>query len=448
VNGYRLGVDLGTSTTVATVVGSDGRARQLLFDASPLLSSAVHASGRGLVVGADAERAAALDPGGFEANPKRRIDDGTVWLGEREIPVAELLTAVLRRVADEATRVGGRAPAEVAVTHPAAWGATRLAVLADAVGRAGLGPVRFVPEPVAAAAYFVAVAGARVPAGHSVVVYDLGAGTFDVSVVRPRGSTYEVLATAGLDDVGGLDLDAVVVAHARATAGATDGGATELWRRLDWPRDEPDRQARQQLWQGARAAKEQLSRHPTAEFAVPLVGARVHLTREEFDRAAHAHLERTATLTRTVLGEARVPPELVAGVFLVGGASRIPLAGTLLHRTLRIAPTVLDHPELVVSEGSLHAVAQTPAYGPAAPYAPVRPAPPATLPPPVPRPAPQQMPWPAPGAAAYPVPPGQPAGPFVRRRWYHNRTARYLVIGALVWWTLLITMMIVDPFNS
>jgi actin-like ATPase involved in cell morphogenesis len=349
--GHRLGIDFGTSTTVAALAGRDGRVRPLLFDGSPLLPSAVYAdAAMGLLVGADAVRAAVGSPAGFEGNPKRRVDEGTVWLGEREYPVADLVAAVLRRVGAEASRVAGGPVDEVVLTHPATWGRTRLAVLTAAAERAGLGTVRFVPEPVAAAAYFATVLGRTIPAERVIVVYDLGAGTFDVSVVRPSPGGFDVVATDGLPDVGGVDLDAAVVGHVRALT----AGATTAWQRLDWPQNPADQQARQTLWQAARAVKEQLSRHPTGELHVPLVDQRVHLTREEFEKAARGQLDRTAALTLTVLRAAGIPPEQVAAVYLVGGSSRIPLAATLLHRTLRIAPTIIDQPELVVAEGALH----------------------------------------------------------------------------------------------
>jgi molecular chaperone DnaK (HSP70) len=118
---FRLGVDFGTSNTVAVLAGPDDRVRPLVFDGSLLLASAVFAGpGSGLLVGADAVRAAVGYPAGLELNPKRRIDDGTVWLGEREFPVAELIAAVLRRVDAEASRVAGRPVDEVVLTHPAA----------------------------------------------------------------------------------------------------------------------------------------------------------------------------------------------------------------------------------------------------------------------------------------------------------------------------------------
>jgi WD40 repeat protein/actin-like ATPase involved in cell morphogenesis len=331
--------------------GPDGRVDPLLFDASPLLPSAVCAGPGGeLLVGADAVRAAVGHPIGLEPNPKRRIDEGTVWLGDRALPVAELIAAVLVRVRVEASRVAGRAPDEVVLTHPASWGPVRLAVLGEAASRAGLDRVGLVAEPVAATAYFASVRGHRLASGRCAVVYDLGAGTFDVSVVRTTPVGFEVVASDGLADFGGLDLDAVVVDHARTST----ADRVAAWQRLDLPRTAADRQASLVLWSGARAVKEQLSRHAQADLHVPLVDEQVHLTREAFEAAARPYLDRTAALVRGVLRTARVPADHVGAVFLVGGASRLPLAATVVHRALGVAPTVIEQPELVVAQGALH----------------------------------------------------------------------------------------------
>jgi cell division ATPase FtsA len=83
--------------------------------------------------------------------------------------------------------------------------------------------------------------------------------------------------------------------------------------------------------------------------------ADLHVTRAEFEEIARPHLDRSVTLTLATLRAARLPREEVAGVFLVGGSSRVPLAATLLHRALGIEPAVTDLPELVVAQGSLHA---------------------------------------------------------------------------------------------
>ncbi|MGI5178465.1 Hsp70 family protein [Dactylosporangium sp. CA-152071] len=367
--GIRLGVDFGTSNTVAVVRWPDGRSRALLFDGSPLLPSAVYAEPGGtVIVGRDAVHSARLEPARFEPNPKRRIDEGTVLLGDREIPVNELVATVLRRVRDEWTRTVGDVASEVTVTFPASWGATRRLAVSDAAQAAGLGRVRLVPEPVAAAAYFTQVLGKDVPVGSVVVVHDFGAGTFDASVVARTQGGFEVLAVDGRDDIGGIDVDNAIVAH---IASICEPQAPQEWQRLMSPQTVEDRRARRLLFDDARVAKERLSRQPASDLTVPLLNIDVHLTRDELERLAQPLLEQTVRVTQGVMRWAQLSEGSIAGVFLVGGSSRMPLVGTLLHRALGTAPVVIEQPELVVAEGSMLTgsteiqVTAAPAPGPA-----------------------------------------------------------------------------------
>ncbi|WP_246636789.1 Hsp70 family protein [Actinoplanes hulinensis] len=355
---YALGVDFGTSNTVAVARWPDGRARPILVDGSPLLPSAVFADSDGsLLVGRDAVHSARLDPARFEPNPKRRVDDGLVLLGEREFETVELIAAVLARVAEEWHRAVGPHRPEVTLTCPATWGAARRTLLAEAAARAGLEGARLVAEPVAAATYFAEVLGRDVPIGSVVVVHDFGAGTFDTSVVARTSSGFEVLAVDGRDDLGGLDVDAAVVEHLR----------TGDWARLMEPSTVEERRARRQLWDDVRIAKERLSRAQAADFVVPLLDIEAHLTREELETVARPVLEQTVEITRNLLRWADLPDGRLAGVFLVGGASRIPLVATLLHRALGDPPVVIEQPELVVAEGSILAGAALLTTEPAAP---------------------------------------------------------------------------------
>src|SRR5439155_6462617 len=144
--GFALGVDLGTSHTVAVLRWPDGRTRTLLFDGVPLLPSAVYLAPDGLLhVGRDALRMAALDPARLEPNPKRHIDEATVLLGRHEVSTVDVLAAVLAAVARAAVEAVGFLPPAV-LTYPAAWGPTRRAVLAGAAAKAGWPPPRLVPE--------------------------------------------------------------------------------------------------------------------------------------------------------------------------------------------------------------------------------------------------------------------------------------------------------------
>ncbi len=376
----RLGIDFGTSNTVAVVRAADGRTRTLLVDGSPLLPSAVFAERDGgppgsdtpaeavpyhLIVGRDALHGARLDPARFEPNPKRRVDEGNVLLGEQEVPVVDLITAVLARVVEECTRALGPAEPEVTLTCPAVWGATRREVLAEAARKAGLDQVRLVVEPVAAATYFAQVLEKEVPVGSVVVVHDFGAGTFDASVVAHTSSGFEVLAVDGRDDIGGLDVDAAIVEHLAKTY---EPKAPQAWARLTNPTTVEERRAKLQFWDDVRVAKERLSRNPTADLLIPLADIEVHLTRPELEELAEPILAQTVEVTEGVLRWANLVEGRIAGVFLVGGASRIPLMSTLLFRALGEAPVAIEQPELVVAEGSILAGALT--VGVAAPAAP------------------------------------------------------------------------------
>src|SRR5690606_30099709 len=102
-HGYAIGIDLGTSNTVAVLRWPDGRTRSLLFDGQPILRSGVYRDDAGrLHVGRDAQRMALMDPARYEPNPKRRIDEQTVLLGDREGPTVGLLTAILQAVGNKA----------------------------------------------------------------------------------------------------------------------------------------------------------------------------------------------------------------------------------------------------------------------------------------------------------------------------------------------------------
>jgi hypothetical protein len=186
--------------------------------------------------------------------------------------------------------------------------------------------------------------------GSVVVVHDFGAGTFDASVVARTSSGFDVLAVDGRDDIGGLDIDAAIIAHLEKLYAPR---APEVWARLTTPSTVEERRAKRLLWDDVKAAKERLSRNPTADLVIPLADLQVHLTREELEALAQPMLEQTVRVTQDLMSWTNLAPGRLAGVFLVGGSSRIPLLATLLHRELGEPPVVLEQPELVVAEGSI-----------------------------------------------------------------------------------------------
>ncbi|WP_205326766.1 Hsp70 family protein [Glycomyces sp. YM15] len=413
--GTSLGVDFGTSHTIAVVRRADGSLRPLLFDGAPLMPSAVCADADGgLLVGRDAVHAGRRHPERFEPNPKRLIDRPSTLLGAREYPIADLIAAVLDAVAAECRRVVGQ-PSQVTLTVPAEWGPARRQVIEDAAARSGLGQVRLVPEPVAAATYYAEALKHRMAVGSSIVVYDLGAGTFDASVVRRTEHGFTTVALDGRSDLGGLDIDAALIEHLGTTYGDREG-----WKRLVIPSTVEERRYFREFQEEVRGAKERLSRHQQSDISIPLLDVEAHLTRTELEQIAHPHLEQTIRVTQAVIRAAGLDMAASAGVFLVGGASRMPLVGTMLHRALGSAPTVLDQPEVVVAEGSVlwtqagghhttFPIQRTPQRG----YSPVAPVTPAiaNLAPPSPQTAPalQAPPQTAPTPVYLPAPPYAPS---------------------------------------
>src|SRR5262249_50466357 len=145
-----------------------------------------------------AVHAARVDPARFEASPKRRIDDGTVLLGDREFAIPTLIAGVLAHVGQEATRVGGGPPSALTLTHPASWGVSRRLALVEGAKLAGLPQPLLMPEPVAAARYFAGVLGRQLGPDQGLVVYDFGGGTFDASMVIRTGDGFDVRAVDGI----------------------------------------------------------------------------------------------------------------------------------------------------------------------------------------------------------------------------------------------------------
>ncbi|WP_051114963.1 Hsp70 family protein [Actinokineospora enzanensis] len=382
--GTVLTVDLGSANTVAVVAATGERPRVVEVDGSVTMPSAVFAAPEsGLVVGREAVRRARTHPARFEGTPKRRVDDGTLLLGDREVTVVDAFAAVYARVAGEVGRQLGDASIDVVrLTHPARWGRFRRSVLVDSARRAGWPEVVLVPEPVAAAAYFAAER-AGLGVGDALAVYDLGSGTFDVAVVERTSTGFQVLAEDGLADFGGADIDQALFDHIGTQLGRRDPAA---WQRIAHPETTADRRAQRALREEVTAAKEALSQHQVTEIPLPEPFDEIMVTRGELESLIADPIRRSVGVLSATIRAAGRSPQRIKGVFLVGGSSRVPLVAQVIAAELGVVPISLDQPETTVALGAHHlavhhlAVADrdplpepTPEPGPAA-MAPVLPA--------------------------------------------------------------------------
>jgi actin-like ATPase involved in cell morphogenesis len=350
MNPWSLGIDFGTSYTVAAVasgssvtnvdVESNGRAR---------IPSSVFLTEDGeILVGTAAQHQAAFSPSRYEPTPKRLIGENDVFLEDRVVPVAELAAAVLRRVFTEACRQQGeRIPTEIRLTHPAGWAETRIAVLRDAAERASLPPVSMVPEPVAAA---VRIAFRATDPGQQIAVYDFGGGTFDAAVLRRTDRAFDVSGPpAGRDPLGGEDVDDRIINYLGELVGEDQ---PEEWQHLRNPSDITWRRASAGLRTEVQRAKETLSEVAACQLWIPGLERDVQLTRAELESLIAADVEATVDTLEVALRDADVSPDQLAGLYLVGGSSRIPLVETTLWRRLGVRPSVQDDPKSVVAMGA------------------------------------------------------------------------------------------------
>jgi molecular chaperone DnaK len=348
MNSWQLGIDFGTSYTVAAVA-RDGDAAVVDLESngsSRLPSSVFLTEDNEVVVGIAACHQAVFAPERFEPTPKRAIGEGEIFLGDRLVPVTELVAAVLRRVYTETCRQQGEtAPSVVRLTHPADWSAARLEVLQEAIEQAGIASSELLPEPVAAAAR---IAGAT-PAGRHIAVYDYGGGTFDAAVLLRTDDSFLVAGPpAGRDPLGGEDIDQRIITY----LGTLVGENNEAWLRLLNPADTKARHDAAGLRTEVRRAKETLSEVSACQLWIPGLDRAVQITRAELEKLILPDIEATIGTLETALKDASVNPSDLAGLYLVGGSSRIPLVAETIWRRLAVKPAVQDNPKSVVALGA------------------------------------------------------------------------------------------------
>ncbi|MFD2093076.1 Hsp70 family protein [Blastococcus deserti] len=347
---FCLAVDFGTTNTVAVVTADDGQRadaplQRITFGDDWRLPSAVFWSADGPpVVGRNAVRSQRMDPTRFIRCPKREMGFGAVPLGGHQVPVTQIVAAVLDTVHLETVRQLGGEPRHVVLTRPVQWAATRRGEFEEAARLAGWQEAQFLEEPVGAAIRLGSLD--PLPSGKPFAVLDFGGGTLDVAVVQREGAAFDVLASDGADPLGGEDIDDLVFTYVLSTL--VDQGAARLLA------DSPDpawSSRRTALRRNCQLAKEQLSEQDWGAVGLPHGGDDVILTRQQFDGLAGPVLQRAAgTLHETVL-QCGYDPATVP-VYLVGGSSRIPTLRQMIRAQMHCEVRLVGDPQFVVSEGA------------------------------------------------------------------------------------------------
>ena len=373
-----LAVDFGTTATAAAMREPDGRVAGLVLpDGTSTMPSSVLADPTGVLVGTKADNAAGYALDRYQPTPKRDIGRASVLLGTTEFRPCTLIAAVYAAIIGEAVRQHNhRPPEQLVLTHPVDWSDRRLDVLREAVSLAAdqlgipLPDPTFVPEPVAAATHYAHLQAFNQPTApittstvsptdpsedaigdEYFAVYDLGGGTFDVTVLCRSSSGFEVLATGGIDPLGGFEFDNRLFNY----LGQTHYRKADptLWQALAHPDPEdPDSGTRRRFLDATvRQVKEELSEHTQRTVHLPGLPEPVLVTRTEFENLIRTDLDATIAELEATLARAGLTPDQLTAIYRIGGASRIPLVGSLLDQLQRPV-RVVDHPKTVVALGA------------------------------------------------------------------------------------------------
>jgi molecular chaperone DnaK (HSP70) len=269
-----------------------------------------------------------------------------VRVGSKDFLPQEISALILRELAEWAHRALGERPQRAVVTVPAYFSDAQRNATREAGALAGLEVVRILNEPTAASLAYGYGEGSR----HTVLIYDLGGGTFDVSVVTVEGDVTEVLASHGNNHLGGDDFDDLLAERLAAEFEKQHG--------VDLRQGHPAAKAR--LWWAAEEAKKKLSFEPYVKIREEALVTRffrpqhleVEISRDEYEAMIRPLVESTLDSVSKALRDSGKKPGDMDAILLVGGSTRTPLVSRLLMETTGLEPRQDVHPDLAVALGA------------------------------------------------------------------------------------------------
>jgi molecular chaperone DnaK len=365
-----VGIDLGTTNSCVAVM--EGGKPTVIANAEGFRTTpsvVAFTKGGERLVGQIAKRQAVMNPENTFSSVKRfigrRFDEVTGESKEisykalnvggnvkLECPAAgkqfapeEISAQVLRKLVDDASKYLGETVTQAVITVPAYFNDSQRQATKDAGKIAGIEVLRIINEPTAASLAY----GLEKKANETILVFDLGGGTFDVSVLEIGDGVFEVLSTSGDTHLGGDDFDKKIVDHLAGTFQSAEG--------IDLRKD---KQALQRLMEAAEKAKIELSSVTQAEINLPFITAtqdgpkhlELTLTRAKFEELAADLIDRCRVPVETALRDAKLSKDQIQEVVLVGGSTRIPAVQELVKRVLGKDPNQSVNPDEVVAIGA------------------------------------------------------------------------------------------------
>jgi molecular chaperone DnaK len=343
-----IGIDLGTTNSVVAVMEGGEATVITNQEGSRLTPSVVGFTKNGeRLVGQLAKRQAVSNPDRTISSIKRHMGEHEyrVSIDDKKYSPEEISAMILQKLKDDAEKYLGEKVTEAVITVPAYFSDSQRQATKDAGKIAGLDVKRIINEPTAASLAY----GIDKDKDATVLVYDLGGGTFDVSILELGDGVFEVKSTNGDTHLGGDDFDERIMNWMIDEFKKSEG--------IDLSKD---RMALQRLREAAEKAKIELSGVMTTNINLPFITAGsdgpkhldMNLTRAKFDELTADLVNRTEGPMKKALADANLTPDKIDKVILVGGSSRIPAVQALIKRVMGKEPTRSVNPDECVAVGA------------------------------------------------------------------------------------------------
>jgi len=368
--GKVVGIDLGTTNSCVAVM--EGGKPTVIANAEGFRTTpsvVAYTKNQDQLVGQIAKRQAVMNPENTFYSSKRfvgrRVDEvndeskevsyGIEKAGsnvklkcpilDKQFSPEEVSAQVLRKLSDDAGKYLGETITQAVITVPAYFNDSQRQATKDAGKIAGLEVLRIINEPTAAALAY----GLDKKSNERILVFDLGGGTFDVSVLEVGDGVFEVLSTSGDTHLGGDDFDRVIVDHLASTFKGNEG--------IDLRQD---KQALQRLTEAAEKAKIELSNATQSEINLPFITATpegpkhldLTLTRGKFEELASSLIDRCRVPVEQALKDAKLSTGEIDEIVMVGGSTRMPAVKELVKRVTTKDPNQTVNPDEVVAVGA------------------------------------------------------------------------------------------------
>jgi len=368
--GKVVGIDLGTTNSCVAVM--EGGKPTVIANAEGFRTTpsvVAYTKNQDQLVGQIAKRQAVMNPENTFYSSKRfvgrRVDEvndeskevsyGVEKAGsnvklkcpilDKQFSPEEVSAQVLRKLSDDAGKYLGETVTQAVITVPAYFNDSQRQATKDAGKIAGLEVLRIINEPTAAALAY----GLDKKSNERILVFDLGGGTFDVSVLEVGDGVFEVLSTSGDTHLGGDDFDRVIVDHLASTFKGNEG--------IDLRQD---KQALQRLTEAAEKAKIELSNATQSEINLPFITATpegpkhldLTLTRGKFEELASNLIDRCRVPVEQALKDAKLSTGEIDEIVMVGGSTRMPAVKELVKRVTTKDPNQTVNPDEVVAVGA------------------------------------------------------------------------------------------------